>query len=267
MDLDLRDRVALVTGASEGIGRAIAEAFATEGARVVLTARRADRLEAAAERIVHAGGEAVTIPADLTKAEDVDALFEKMAQGPGRLDFLVNSLGSVVGFTGFDDTADDAWEESFQVNVMSAVRISRLALPLLRESDRPRVVFIGSLGARQPTGVWPHYSATKGAMVNLSKSLATQWAPLGINVNAISPGPVWTESWEKESFQVASRDSIPAEEAGRLLVRQKEATVPLGRIGTPADVAGLCLFLCSPHAGWITGTNIAVDGGMQRGAV
>lgn len=267
MDLDLKDRVALVSGASEGIGRAIAEAYAREGARVVLTARRANRLDATVERITKAGGNATGIAADLTQAAEADALVDELAGTVGRLDFLINNMGAVVEFAGFEEVSDDAWLQSFEVNVMSAVRLTRRALPLLKASDRGRIVFIGSLGAKQPTGVWPHYNATKGAMVNLAKSLAMQLAKHGINVNAISPGPIWTESWDREAAQVAARESVSLEEAGRMLVKSKESKVPLGRIGTPADVAGLCLFLSSPHAGWITGANIAVDGGMQRAAV
>jgi 3-oxoacyl-[acyl-carrier protein] reductase len=267
MELDLKDRVALVSGASEGIGRAVAEAFAKEGAQVVLTARRANRLDATVERIVKAGGNATGIAADLTQAAEADALFEELRQSVGRLDFLVNNVGAVVEFAGFEEVTDDTWATSWEVNVMSSVRLTRQALPLLKESDRGRIVFVGSLGAKQPTGVWPHYNATKAAMVNLSKSLAMQLARHGINVNAVSPGPIWTESWDREAAQVASRESVSLEEAGRMLVKSKEAKVPLGRIGTPADVAGLCMFLCSPHAGWITGANFAVDGGMQRAAV
>jgi NAD(P)-dependent dehydrogenase (short-subunit alcohol dehydrogenase family) len=267
MDLDLKDRVVLVSGASEGIGRAIGEAFAKEGARVVLTARRANRLDATVDRINKAGGDAVGIPADLTRAEEVEALFAQLAEGPGRLDVLVNNVGAVVEFAGFEQITESDWSQSFDVNVMTSVRLTRGALPLLRGSDRGRILFVGSLGAKQPTGVWPHYNATKAAMVNLAKSLAMQLAKERINVNAISPGPIWTESWDREAAQLAGREGVSIEEAGRLLVQSKEAKVPLGRIGTPADVAGLCLFLSSPHAGWITGANIAVDGGMQRAAV
>jgi NAD(P)-dependent dehydrogenase (short-subunit alcohol dehydrogenase family) len=267
MDMDLTDRVVLVSGASEGIGRAVSEAFAVEGATVILVSRRANRLQPAVDAIVNAGGKAEAIAADLTRPEEVAALFEEISANHGRIDVLVNNLGAVVKFTNFEETTDADWLESFDVNVMSSVRLARGALPLLLGSDRPRVLFIGSLGAKQPTGVWPHYNATKAAMVNLSKSLAMQWAKQGINVNAISPGPIWTESWDREAIQLATRKGVSVEEAGRMLIAHKEAKVPLGRIGTPADVAGVCLFLSSPHANWITGTNVAVDGGMQRAAV
>jgi len=267
MDLELKDRVALVSGASEGIGRAVAEAFAKEGAQVVLTARRANRLDATVDRITKAGGAALGIAADLTQADEVEALFSQIAESVGRLDVLVNNVGAVVEFAGFEQISENDWLQSFDVNVMTAVRLSRGALPLLRQSDRARILFVGSLGAKQPTGVWPHYNATKAAMVNLSKSLAMQLAKEGINVNAVSPGPIWTESWDREAAQLAGRQGVSLEEAGRMLVQSKEAKVPLGRIGTPSDVAGLCLFLASPYAGWITGANFAVDGGMQRAAV
>ncbi len=264
MDMDLKDRVVLVSGASEGIGRAVGAAYAREGARVILSARRANRLQPAVDEI---GGGAEGIPADLTRAAEVDALIAEIRERYGRLDVLVNNLGAVVEFGGFEDLSDEAWNLSWDVNVMSSVRLARGTLPLLLESDRPRVLFIGSLGAKQPTGMWPHYNATKAAMVNLSKALAMQWAKKGINVNAISPGPIWTESWDREAAQLAGRKSISVEEAGQILIESKANKVPLGRIGTPADVAGVCLFLSSPHANWITGSNIAVDGGMQRAAV
>lgn len=267
MDLDLKDRVVLVSGASEGIGRAIGEAFAREGARVILCARRANRMQPAVEAISKGGGKVDGIGADLTNPAEAQALLDDIRRAHGRLDVLVNNLGAVVEFAGFEDVTDDAWQESWDVNVMSTVRLTRGALPLLSASDRPRVLFIGSLGAKQPTGMWPHYNATKAAMVNLSKSLAMQWAKKGITVNAISPGPIWTESWDREAAQLAGRKEVSVEEAGHLLIASKEKKVPLGRIGTPADVAGVCLFLASPHANWITGANIPVDGGMQRAAV
>ncbi len=264
MDLDLKDRVVLISGASEGIGRAVGAAYAREGARVILSARRANRLQPAVDAI---DGAVEGLPADLTSASEVDALIAEIRERYGRLDVLVNNLGAVVEFGGFEEVDDAAWDLSWDVNVMSTVRLTRGTLPLLSESDRPRVLFIGSLGAKQPTGVWPHYNATKAAMVNLAKSLAMQWAKRGINVNAISPGPIWTESWDREAAQLAGRNDISVEEAGQMLIESKAKKVPLGRIGTPDDVAGVCLFLSSPHANWITGTNVAVDGGMQRAAV
>lgn len=267
MELDLKDRVVLVSGASEGIGRAIGEAYAAEGANVVLAARRANRLHMAVEGITKRGGKATGITADVSSGTEVSTLINEVGEAFGKLDVLVNNVGQVVAFSGFEETDEAAWTQSFEVNVMSAVRLVRAALPLLRGSDRPRILFVGSLGAKQPTGVWPHYNATKGAMVNLSKSLAMQLAAEGITVNSVSPGPIWTESWDREAAEVAGKENVSVEEAGRMLVRNKEARVPLGRIGTPADVAGVCLFLSSPHASWITGANIPVDGGMQRAAV
>ncbi|MFQ5509162.1 MAG: SDR family NAD(P)-dependent oxidoreductase [Leptospirillia bacterium] len=267
MDLDLSGKVVLVSGASEGIGRAIAEAFALEGAQVVLTARRANRLQVAVDGITQAGGAAMGFPADLTQPDEVTALMREVENLHGGLDVLVNNIGAVVEFSGFEELGDSAWQESYEVNVMSAVRLVRSALPLLRDSERRRILFIGSLGAKQPTGVWPHYNATKAAMVNLAKSLSMQLAGEGINVNSVSPGPIWTESWDREATLLSGREEVSVEEAGRILVKSKAAKVPLGRIGTPADVAGVCLFLASPHANWITGANVPVDGGMQRAAV
>jgi 3-oxoacyl-[acyl-carrier protein] reductase len=155
MDLDLKDRVALVTGASEGIGRAIAEAYAKEGARVVLTARRANRLVGTVDRIVKAGGDAVGIAADLTEPSEVEALFAQIAESVGRLDFLVNNVGAVVEFAGFEVVTDTDWLGSFEVNVMTAVRMSRSALPLLRASDRGRILLSAPWGPSSPPGSGP----------------------------------------------------------------------------------------------------------------
>ncbi|MDH5526381.1 MAG: SDR family oxidoreductase [Nitrospirota bacterium] len=257
--MDLKTQV-LVTGASRGIGLAVSRAFAVAGARVWVCARPSSALDDAVASLSGLGGKARPLPGDLT-GEGMDALLEPVSR-QGRLDVLVHNVGDVGPFAPFMEGGDRVWRDSLEINLMAAVRLTRLALPLLRASAGGRILFIGSTGARRPTGRWPHYSAAKAALLNFSQSLAVELAPEGITVNTVSPGPVWTQSWEREAAELAARESIPVAGVRQRLRNGAAARVPLGRIGEPEDVAGICLFLASPAASWITGADIPVDGGL-----
>lgn len=254
-----KNRQVLVTGASRGIGLAVSRAFAGEGATVWLCARPSEALDQAVTELGRTPGHAIALPGDLARDDTTTVLGPLVNQG--QLDVLVHNVGDVGPFARFEDTTDADWRDSLEINLMAAVRVTRLALPLLRAAEGGRVIFIGSTGATRPTGRWPHYTAAKAALLNLAQCLSLELAPEGIAVNTVSPGPVWTHSWEREAEELAGHEGIPVADAGERLVRAAAQSVPLGRIGRPEDVAAVCRFLASPEAGWITGTDIPVNGG------
>ncbi|MDH4229497.1 MAG: SDR family oxidoreductase [Nitrospirota bacterium] len=267
MDLQLEGRHVLITGASTGIGRALAAGFAAEGARVYLNARPGAHLDAAVRDLRARGARVHALPGDLTmprspSASDMEGLLAPLLEGPGCLDVLVHNAGSVGPFAGLEATTDADWLASLELNLMAAVRLTRAALPLLRAAAQPNMVCIGSTGVERPDGRWPHYHAAKAALANFARSLAVELAPEGIRVNTVSPGPVWTSSWEREAAELAAHSGQSPELAAETLRHRAARRVPLGRIGEVDDLVGICLLLASSRAAWITGAEIAVDGGL-----
>ncbi len=258
MDLNLKNRKVIVTGAADGIGRALALAFAKEGAQVAGCSRGQEQLDSLAKEIEGSGH--VFFAADLSTAGGVQGFFDKVMESFGEVDVLINNVGAVLKLGNFFDISDQDWEDSFQVNLMSAVRLCRLSIPLLRKSPCPRIINISSIAASQPQEIFPHYSAMKAGLSNLTISLAQTLAADGICVNSISPGPVWSRSWEQETQD----DGQFSEQAKENLMEEMGKTIPLKRMGVPQDLTGLVLFLASEKSSWITATNFAVDGGLSR---
>lgn len=180
----------------------------------------------------------------------------------GGIDVLVNNVGAVLKLGNFFEVSDEDWENSFQLNLMSAVRLCRLSIPVLRKSSCPRIINISSIAASHPQEIFPHYNAMKAGLSNLTVSLAQTLAEDGICVNSISPGPVWSRSWEQEAAAQGETSSV--EEAKKDIMEQTGKNIPLKRMGMPEDLAGLTLFLASEQSAWITATNFTVDGGLTR---
>ena len=255
MGLNLKSRKVLITGAGDGIGRALALAFAKEGAQVAVCARSQDRLDSLADEIEGAGH--LFVSADLGKAEGVETFHENVTQQLGQVDVLINNVGAILKLANFFELTDQDWEDSFQINLMSAVRLTRLCIPSLKQSTCSRIINISSIAAGNPQEVFPHYSAMKAGLSNFTVSLAQTLAADKILVNSISPGPVWSKSWEDEA-----QNSSSPEQAKKEIMQQTGETIPLKRMGMPEDLTGLALFLASEQSTWITGTNFTVDGGL-----
>ena len=258
MGLNLNNRKVIITGAGDGIGRALALAFAKEGAQVAVCARSQDRLDSLSDEMEGTGH--LCCSADLGKAEGVEAFYQNAIQVLGQVDVLINNVGAILKLADFFSLTDQDWEDSFQINLMSAVRLTRHCIPSLKQSACPRIINISSIAAASPQDVFPHYSAMKAGLSNFTVSLAQSLALDKILVNSISPGPVWSKSWDNET---QNSDSSP-EQAKKEIMEQTGATIPLKRMGMPEDLTGLALFLASDQSGWITATNFAVDGGLTR---
>ena len=262
MNLDLKNRKVLITGAGDGIGRALALAFGKAGARVAGCSRTESRLHSLEEEID--GKDHLFQSVDVTQADKLKEFHDRVLEQLGGLDVLVNNVGAVGKLTNFHDLTDQDWRDAFEVNLLPAVRLCRMFIPTLRNSGAPRIINISSIAGSRPTDNFPHYSAMKAGLSNLTVSLAQTLAEDHILVNSVSPGPVWSRSWANEAQEVAKQTGKPLHQAEEDIKSGAAQSVPLKRMGMPEDVTGLVLFLASDHASWITATNFAVDGGIAQ---
>jgi len=262
MDLDLKDRKVLITGAGEGIGRALALAFGKAGARVAGCARTQPRLHALEEEMEGKGHLFQTV--DVTQPDQLQEFHDRVLEQLGGLDILVNNVGDIGKLATFHELTDQDWRDSFEINLLPAVRLCRMFIPTLKHSGAPRIINISSIAGSRPTQIFPHYSAMKAGLSNLTASLAQTLAEEHILVNSVSPGPVWSRSWENDAQETVKQTGKPLHEVEEEIKSGTAQSVPLKRMGMPEDVTGLVLFLSSDHASWITATNFTVDGGITQ---
>jgi 3-oxoacyl-[acyl-carrier protein] reductase len=257
MNLGLRDKVAFVAGSSRGIGRAIAAAFLAEGAQVVITGRDAASLEAArVEMAATAGQERVlAIAGDFSDTTTITAAFEQTLRQFGRIDHMVANLGTGRGKPGWDQPEQE-WERLFAMNFFASVRLTQAVLPhLLQHGDGGSVLYIGSIVGVEATPAPLPYSAAKAALANYAKNLARQMGPQNVRVNTIAPGNIYFPGGSWERHLSTRREAVEA------MLRTE---VPLGRFGTPEEIASLAVWLCSEQAAFATGGCYVVDGGQTR---
>ncbi len=258
MELGIRGRTALVTGASKGIGRAVAEALAAEGARVFLVARSRERLSELARRLRDRGAEADFLAVDLAREDAAERILEALKSfGDAEL-FLGNTGGPPPGSA--EDLAPEAWARAFGELFLPMVRLVSGLLPGMKARRFGRIVFITSISVKEPVENLALSNGVRAGLTGYLKTLAREVAPHGVTVNAVGPGYTQTERVEALLGHQAEREGVPVEEVrGRL-----EAQIPMRRLGRPEEIAAAAVFLLSEPAGYITGQTLLVDGGYVR---
>lgn len=268
MDLQLNGKRALVTGSSKGIGEAIARALAREGASVVVHGRDPEQAERVARDIIAEGGRADVVVGDLTEDEAVESLVADAERVAGPIEILVNNAGGSGGTRENWANAQPAtWASAYDRNVLAALRITTRVLPAMRRARWGRVINISSLAATIPPPSAPDYSASKAAINAMTVSMAKALACEGITVNAVSPGTIHSAALDTRFRETAAEQGLTGREAPweeiERAVLPLFAEVPVGRVGELGEIADAVAFLASPRAGYITGINLRVDGGLS----
>ena len=267
VDLGIAGRTAIVTGASRGIGAAVAKSLVSEGVNVVVAARGRDGVDKLADDLrAVSGAHVVGVAGDVCEPSVTAALLDAAARVSltGGADIVVNNAGSDAGHLPIDRLQDDDWEAAYRLNVVSAVRLTRAALPHMRRQGWGRIVNVSSYTARVPEPFCGPYAAAKAAMVNVTRNLSRSYASEGILSNCVLPGLTETEGVIAGFEEVAAATGRSTRD---LLDRMTErAPIDVGRMGAAAEVAAAIVFLCSEKASWITGVALPVDGGTIRSA-
>jgi 3-oxoacyl-[acyl-carrier protein] reductase len=257
MDLGLKDKVALVAAGSRGLGRAVAEELAAEGASLVLCAREAQTLSETTAAIAETyGAHVLAVPADVTVVDDIKRVVESGNERFGRIDILVTNAGGPPAGR-FDQLTRDQWERAIKLTLLSAVELAREVLPGMRNRRWGRILNITSIAVKQPVENLLLSNSLRAGLTGFARTLANEVAAEGITVNNILPGYTRTERLEELAQMMAEKQGIsPAEFRGKW-----EKEIPMGRLGEPREFAALAAFLVSERASYITGTSIQVDGG------
>lgn len=260
MDLGLRGKIALVTAASRGLGRAIADALGAEGASLIICARGTDALEEAGAAIVQrSGAEVEMVAADVATAEGIARAWQHARDRFGRVDVLVTNAGGPPSGP-FESHEWGVWQQAVELTLRSAVELTRLVLPGMKERRWGRILNVTSIAVKQPVDGLMLSNSIRAAVTGFGRTLANEVARYGITVNNILPGYTRTERVEQLNAATAAREGVTVEDVSRRI----EAQIPMRRLGEPEEFAALAAFLASEQAAYITGQSIAVDGGWIR---
>ncbi|KQC06329.1 MAG: hypothetical protein APR62_01195 [Smithella sp. SDB] len=254
----LKGKVAVITGGGRGIGQAIAFAFAKAGAKVVITSRKAQDLEATAEEIKAFGGEAFPLPAHLGKADEIKRMIDTVMKKFGRIDILVNNAGASPAMGTVLECDDRLWDKLMDINLKGAYFVSQAAANIMVKQGGGKIINIASIDGHNPEPGLSIYSISKAGIIMLTKAFASELIRYNIQVNTISPGPISTKMMNSHWGQ------LPPEEAQKVKEAVEKA-LPSGRIGNPDEIAGAALYLASDASSYVTGSEILIDGGLLLG--
>jgi 3-oxoacyl-[acyl-carrier protein] reductase len=261
MDLGLKDKVALVAGGSQGLGKAVARELAREGARVAICALDDKSLPAAKEEIAKdSGAKVLAIGADLTDAAQAKECVHKTIECFGAVDILINNAGGPPAVS-FSDIDDQLWEYGFRLNLLSTIILTREVLPLMKQKRWGRIINMTSISVKQPIDGLILSNTVRAGVIGLAKSLSTELAPLNITVNSVCPGYTLTDRVRNLAYVTAQKEDTTPE----AIIKRWESSIPMGRLGTPEEFAALVTFLASERSSYITGAAIQIDGGWYRG--
>jgi 3-oxoacyl-[acyl-carrier protein] reductase len=264
VDLGLKGRACVVTGASRGIGRATARMLCAEGADVLLVARSEDALLEAADECAaagqQAGGRAESLVADVAERDAASVIVKEAGDRLGQLDVLVNNAGTA-RWRDLDEVPDEDWYAAWELNVMAPMRLMRAAAPGMRERGWGRIVNVSSTAGKRPSAAMAEYSVAKAAELSLSRLYADRYAQHGVLVNAICPGPVKSELWMDEGGLLDQSKEHAGHASREEALDAAGSKRPIGRLAEPEEIAGAIVFLCSEHASYTSGAAWSVDGG------
>ncbi|HEX6227914.1 MAG TPA: SDR family oxidoreductase [Solirubrobacterales bacterium] len=261
MDLGLKGRCCVVTGASRGIGRETARQLCAEGAKVLLVARNSERLTAAAEEAAGEGaGEAATLSLDITAEEAGERMLAAAGEHFGGVEVLVNNAGSAK-WRDLDEVPDEDWRAQYELSVMAPLRAMRAAAPAMAERGWGRIVNVCSTSGKRPSAAMPEYSVAKAAELSLSRLFADRYAKSGVLVNAICPGPVEAELWMEPGGLLDQSRELSGAGSREEALAEAGAKRPIGRLAQVGEIASAIVFLCSERASYVSGAAWSVDGG------
>jgi 3-oxoacyl-[acyl-carrier protein] reductase len=263
MDLGLTGKVALVTGASAGIGYAIAEKLAEEGCQLIICGRNSERLEKAVETLGHDGVRIISIAADVQKENDSISLVQESVKQFGTIDIMVNnSEGAKFSSEAVEEFSDEDWRNVFERKLMGYIRMTNLVLPSMKSQKWGRIINIIGTSGKEPAGALIKSGVANAGLINFTKAVATEVAKWNVLVNSINPGLIDTPRHREFLEIVAQKEGLTVNE----IKERIDKLIPLGRRGVASEVANLVAFLASECASYITGVTIPVDGGLSKGA-